>query len=69
MLRKFAFALALALVTTSGAMAAAGTYGAAPSQNIYSPRGAYVGTTRNVGADPDPGIRFELNRDWSHGRY
>jgi len=29
--------------------------------NVYNPAGAYVGS------DPDPGVRFELRRDWGRG--
>ncbi len=54
--------LAVILVTASGALAATKTQNIVPSQNVYNPAGAYVGT------DPDPNVRFELNRDWDRGR-
>jgi hypothetical protein len=63
MLTKSAIGLALALATVSGTLATAKTPAAvAPNQNVYNPGGAYVGT------DPDPSIRYELNRDWYRGR-
>jgi len=61
-LTKTTFALAFALATASGALAATKTHSVAPSQDGYNPAGAYVGT------DPDLNIRFELNRDWDRGR-
>jgi hypothetical protein len=63
MLTKTAFALAIALATASGALAATKTYNSvAPSQNVYNPAGAYVGS------DPDQNVRFELRRDWGRGQ-
>ena len=66
MFTKAAFGLALILATASGALAATRTHNIAPSQNAYtngySAAGAYVGT------DPDPNVRFELNRDWGRGQ-
>jgi hypothetical protein len=62
MLTKAIFGLALVLAPASGALAYA-KHAVAPDQNVHNPQGAYVGT------DPDPRIRFELNRDWDHGRY
>jgi hypothetical protein len=65
MLTKTTFALAFALATTSGALAATKTRSIGPSQDgytVYNPTGAYVGT------DPDLNVRFELNRDWDRGR-
>jgi hypothetical protein len=65
MFTKTAFALAFALATASGALAASKTRSIAPSQDgytVYNPAGAYVGT------DPDLNIRFELNRDWGRER-
>ncbi len=64
MFTKTTFALAFALATASGALAATKTH-SAPSQNgytVYNPAGAYVGT------DPDLNVRFELNRDWGRER-
>jgi hypothetical protein len=64
MFTKITFALALALGTASGALAATKTQSIAPSQDgttVYNPAGAYVGR------DPDLNIRFELKRDWWHG--
>jgi hypothetical protein len=61
MFSKIAFALAFALATASGALAATKNPSIVPSQNVYNPAGAYVGT------DPDLNIRFELNRDWDRG--
>jgi hypothetical protein len=65
MLAKTTFALAFALATTSGALAATKTHGIGPSEDghtVYNHAGAYVGT------DPDLNVRFELNRDWDRGR-
>jgi hypothetical protein len=62
MLSKTAFGLVLVLATASGAPAYA-TRAIAPDQNVNNPRGADVGT------DPDPRIRFELNRDRDLGHY
>ena len=61
MFTRTAFALAFALATAAGALAATKSQSVAPSQNVYNPAGAYVGT------DPDLNIRFELNRDWDRG--
>jgi hypothetical protein len=55
MLTKVAFGLAITLATVSGSFAAPHSVGS--SQGVYSSSGAYVRT------DPDPGIRFQLNRD------
>jgi hypothetical protein len=63
MLTKTAIGLALVLATVSGTLADTKTpRNILPSQNVYNPAGAYVGT------DPDARIRFELNRDWDRGR-
>jgi hypothetical protein len=65
MFTKTTFALAFALATASGALAATKTHSSPPSQNgytVYNPAGAYVGT------DPDLNVRFELNRDWGRER-
>jgi hypothetical protein len=68
MLTKTAFGLALVLATVTGSLAAtkphASAQAAAPVRNVYSPSGA-----NNYGTDPDPTVRFDLQRDWSHGRY
>jgi hypothetical protein len=61
MFTKATFALAFALTTASGALAATKTQSNVLSQNVYNPRGAYVGT------DPDLNVRFELNRDRDRG--
>jgi hypothetical protein len=61
MFTRITFALAFALGTASGAVAATKSQSIVPSQNVYNPAGAYVGT------DPDLNIRFELNRDWDRG--
>ena len=62
MFTKATFVLAVVLATASGALAATKSQSIVPSQNVYNPAGAYVGT------DPDLNIRFELNRDWDRGR-
>jgi hypothetical protein len=62
MFTKITFALAFVLAAASGALAATKNQSIVPSQNVYNPRGAFVGT------DPDLNIRFELNRDWDRGR-
>ena len=61
MFTRTTFALAFALATISGALAATKSQSIVPSPNVYNPAGAYVGT------DPDLNIRFELNRDWDRG--
>lgn len=62
MFTKTALALTFGLVATSGALAATKTQSATETHNVYNPAGAYIGT------DPDPNVRFELNRDWDRGR-
>jgi hypothetical protein len=62
MLTKTTFALAFALATASGALAATKTVSTTRTHSVYNPAGAYVGT------DPDLNVRFELNRDWDRGR-
>jgi hypothetical protein len=57
MFTRTTFALAFALASASGALAATKTQSIVPSQNVYNPAGAYVGT------DPDLAVRFELRRD------
>jgi hypothetical protein len=54
---KAAFALAFAFATISGALAATKSQTIVPSQNVYNPRGAYVGI------DPDRNLPYELNDD------
>jgi hypothetical protein len=44
MFTKTTFALAFALATTSGALATTKSQSIVPSQNVYNPAGAYVGT-------------------------
>jgi hypothetical protein len=62
MFTKATLGLAVILATASGALAATKSHHVAPSSNAYS---AY----RYVGTDPDLNVRFELNRDWAHGKY
>jgi citrate synthase len=61
MFTKTMFALAFALATASGALAATKSQSTDQGQNVYNPRGAYVGT------DPDLNVRFELRRDSDRG--
>jgi hypothetical protein len=61
MFTKTMFALAFALTTASGALAATKSQSTNQGQNVYNPRGAYVGT------DPDLNVRFELRRDSDRG--
>jgi hypothetical protein len=66
MLTKTAFGLALVLATASVSLAATKHHTATPAstvQNVTNPSGAYIAT------DPDPNVRLNLRRDWSHGRY
>jgi hypothetical protein len=65
MLTRTAFGLALVLATASGSFAATKPHATPVSteQNINNPSGAYLAT------DPDPNVRLNLRRDWSHGRY
>jgi len=66
MFTKATLGLAVVLATASGALAAPKNHNLAPrhdAYSAYSPNGTYVGT------DPDLNIRFELNRDWAHGKY
>jgi hypothetical protein len=64
MFTKVAFGLAVVLATASGALAATKSSIAASHdvRSVYTPTGGYLGT------DPDLNVRFELNRDWEHGR-
>ena len=65
MITKTVLGLALVLATASGTLAAS-KHDVAPNQaGVNHP----LGNSAHVGTDPDPGIRFELNRDWDHGRY
>jgi citrate synthase len=61
MFTKTMFAVAFALATASGAVAAVKSQSTNQGQNVYNPRGAYVGT------DPDLNVRFELKRDSDRG--
>ena len=61
MFTKTIFALALVLATASGALAAT-KQSFQPINGVYNPHGAYVGS------DPDANVRFELRRDWDHGK-
>jgi hypothetical protein len=66
MLTKAAFGLAVILATVSHSLAATKPRASAQVarvHNVYNPYGTDIGT------DPDPSIRFNLIRDWSHGRY
>jgi hypothetical protein len=62
MFTKTTFALALVLATASGALAATKQQSFQPRNEVYDVRGAYVGS------DPDANVRFELRRDWDHGK-
>jgi hypothetical protein len=66
-LTKTAFGLAIVLATVTGSLAAtkphASAAAAATVTNVYSPSGT------NLGTDPNPNVRLNLQRDWSHGRY
>jgi len=60
MFAKTTFALAFVLAA-SGALAAT-KQSFAPHNAVYDARGTYVGS------DPDANVRFELRRDWDHGK-
>ncbi len=62
MFTKTTFALALVLATASGALAATKQQSSATRNDVYDARGVYVGS------DPDANVRFELRRDWDHGK-
>jgi hypothetical protein len=62
MFAKTTFALAFALATASGALAATKHQSFEPRHDAYDAQGAYVG------ADPDASVRFELRRDADRGR-
>jgi hypothetical protein len=63
MFTKAMFALAFALATASGALAATKSHGVAPSRDDYR---LYNRDADYVGTDPDRNVRFELNRDRTH---
>jgi hypothetical protein len=80
MFTKTTFALAFALASASGALAATKQQNFQHSHSVYDARGAYVGAesfqpSHNVydargtyvGADPDAKVRFELRRDSDRG--
>ena len=62
MFTKTTFALAFALATASGALAATKPQSFAPRNDVYDARGNYVGS------DPDANVRFELQRDGDRGK-
>jgi len=62
MFTKATFALAFVLATASGVLAATKQQSLAPRNDVYDARGAFVGS------DPDANVRFELRRDWDHGK-
>jgi hypothetical protein len=62
MFTKTTFALAFVLATASGALAATKQQSSESRHDVYDARGAYVGS------DPDANVRFELRRDWDHGK-
>jgi hypothetical protein len=62
MFTKTTFAVAFALSTASGALAAIKQPSFQPSHDVYDAHGTYVG------ADPDAGVRFELRRDSDRGK-
>jgi hypothetical protein len=62
MFTKTTFALAFVLAAASGALAATKQQSFQPRNDVYDARGAYVGS------DPDANVRFELRRDWDHGK-
>ncbi len=62
MFTKTTFALAFALATASGALAATKQKSLEPHHDVYDARGTYVGS------DPDANVRFELRRDSDRAR-
>ena len=62
MFTKTTFALAFVLAAASGAVAATKQQSFQPRSDVYDARGNYVGS------DPDANVRFELRRDWDHGK-
>jgi hypothetical protein len=56
------FAVAFALATASGALAATKQQSFPLPHDVYDAHGTYVG------ADPDANVRFELRRDSDRGR-
>jgi hypothetical protein len=61
MFTRTTFALAFALATASGALAATKQQSFLLSHDVYNAHGTYVG------ADPDANVRFELRRDSDRG--
>lgn len=64
MLMKTAFGLALVLATASGTLASS-KHDVLPNPGVHHPQG----NGASAGTDPGRRIRFELNRDWDHGRF
>ena len=62
MFTKTTFVLAFVLATASGALATTKQQSFQPRNDAYDARGNYVGS------DPDSNVRFELRRDWDHGK-
>ncbi len=62
MFTKTTFALAFVLAAASGALAATKQQSFQPRNDVYDAHGVYVGS------DPDANVRFELRRDWDHGK-
>jgi len=62
MFTKTTFVLAFVVATASGALAATKQQSFQPRNDVYDARGTYVGS------DPDGNVRFELRRDWDHGK-
>jgi hypothetical protein len=62
MFTKTTLALAFVLATASGTLAATKQQNFEPRNDVYDARGT------SVGSDPDSNVRFELRRDWDHGK-
>jgi hypothetical protein len=62
MFTKTTVALAFVLAIASGVLAATKQQSFQPRNDAYDARGNYVGS------DPDANVRFELRRDWDHGK-
>jgi len=62
MFTKTSFAVAFAIATASGALAATKQPSFQPAHDVYDAHGAYVGS------DPDAKVRFELRRDSDRGK-
>ena len=62
MFTKTTLALAFALATASGALAATKQHSSPPGNDVYDARGTYIGS------DPDANVRFELRRDSDRGK-